>query len=260
MSNPSLDRPALMNLRFQIPGQPVSEVLVPLSYIPQHENNTYRLHVFLCRSKDHQTIRTYCPRILPETTAAFTARSPSKMPINPLGRNWGSLVNWDTLGKAYAGFVVAWTCIILAGMVWLILNRRLPFVKMRNLPLALASTIFLHVYLVKIMLAYTTNGHFLCSVEFWIMNIYLPCGIALFQANLTQLKSISVQQQRMYSPRPSLSTLSSSVAPTLRRGGLQGFRERWAELPDVRKSYVFIGLGIVLQVRHIHQHRCWHHE
>ena len=119
------------------------------------------------------------------------------MGLNPLGRNWGSVVNWDTLGKAYAGFIVAWTLILVFGVVWLIFNRRVPFIRMRNLPLAFASTAFLHVYLVKILLAYTTNGHFLCSAEFWIMSIYLPLGMALFQASNTQLLYI-VKIQRKY--------------------------------------------------------------
>jgi hypothetical protein len=65
------------------------------------------------------------------------------------------------------------------------------------LKIAITSTVFLHIYLVKILLAYTTNGHFLCSAEFWIMSIYLPFGIALFQANVTQLRSIAEQQEAL---------------------------------------------------------------
>src|ERR1700761_4211290 len=105
------------------------------------------------------------------------------MGLNPKGRNWGSLVNWDDLGKFYAGFIISWTVILYAGVAFLVVNRNLAFIKIRNLPLAIAALSFLHVYLVKIFLAYTTNGHFSCSAEFWIMSIYLPFGIALFQAN-----------------------------------------------------------------------------
>lgn len=165
--------------------------------------------------------------------------------LNPLGRNWGELVNWDDLGKAYAGMIVGWTIILVSGIVWLVANRNLPFIRMRNLPLAITSTLFLHVYLVKILLAYTTNGHFLCSAEFWIMSIYLPFGIALFQANVLQLRSISVQQSRLLS-RQSSATGYSHDEP--RKRGMAGLWTRWCNLTEVQKSYFYIGIGMGIEV------------
>ncbi|KAF2804402.1 uncharacterized protein BDZ99DRAFT_525612 [Mytilinidion resinicola] len=111
--------------------------------------------------------------------------------VNPKGRDWSSLVNWDHLGKLYAGITIAWTIILSAGSIWLLINRNVSFLRMRNIPLAVAAVAFLHVYLIKILLAYTSNGHFPCSAEFWIMSVYLPFGIALFQANIAQLENVS---------------------------------------------------------------------
>ncbi|KAK5147710.1 hypothetical protein LTR32_000869 [Rachicladosporium monterosium] len=173
------------------------------------------------------------------------------MGLNPKGRNWGSLVNWDDLGKAYAAVLVIWTVTLCAGTAWLVVNRRIPFIKMRNLPLALASTAFLHVYLVKIMLAYTTNGHFTCAAEFWIMSIYLPFGIALFQANITQLRSISYRQSRILSRQ--MSETSFDSLPSVKKGSkmskVPNVWTRWRSLNDVEKSYVFIGFFMLVQVR-----------
>ena len=163
------------------------------------------------------------------------------MGLNPKGRNWGQLVNWDDLGKFYAAFIIAWTVLLYTGAVWLVWNRRLAFIKIRNLPLAIAAVSFLHVYLIKIFLAYTTNGHFLCSAEFWIMSIYLPFGIALFQANLIQLKSISDQQRQLLADPPSAfhkSTLSV----------WDHARAQWQSLREVQKSYLLIGCGMLIQV------------
>lgn len=98
-----------------------------------------------------------------------TARVVVTMGLNPKGRDWGSLVNWDSLGKAYAGLIISWTIILYMGVAWIIFNRRLPSVKIRNVPVAVTSVSFLHLYLIKIVLAYTTNGHFTCGAEFWIM-------------------------------------------------------------------------------------------
>lgn len=162
--------------------------------------------------------------------------------INPLGRNWGPLVNWDDLGKIYAGLAISWTVIVYSGIAWLVAHRNLPYLKMRNIPLAVAATSFLHVYLVKIMLAYTTNGHFLCSVEFWIMSIYLPFGIALFQANQVQLLSISTQQ---------LNLLEGDKMSIREPSRARGLWSRWRSLTALKQTYVFIGIGMLLQVSHV---------
>lgn len=163
------------------------------------------------------------------------------MYLEPLGRNWGTIVNWDDLGKLYAAVTVGWTVILTLGIAWLVFNRHLPHIKIRNLPLAIASTGFLHVYLVKILLAYTTNGHFLCSAEYWIMSIYLPFGIALFQAYLTQLRSIWEQQQRLiqHDGDRQVNDANSNVSIV----------DRWRALSRLHKSYCYIGIGMVVQVR-----------
>lgn len=162
------------------------------------------------------------------------------MYLEPKGRNWGDVVNWDGLGKLYAAVAIAWTAILTLGIAWLLVNRHLPHIRIRNLPLAIASTGFLHVYLIKILLAYTTNGHFYCSAEYWIMSIYLPFGIALFQAYLTQLRSVWEQQQRLvYSDAHRLEDDAGS------KGGIAA---RWRPLSRLNKSYCYIGVGMVVQV------------
>lgn len=166
------------------------------------------------------------------------------MGLNPKGRDWGSLVNWDDLGKAYAGFIIFWTITLCTGVIWLICHRQLPFIKIRNLPLIVLSTTFLHLYLIKICLAYTTNGHFTCSAEFWVMSIYLPLGIALFQANMVQLRSISDQQQNLVKA-DRVPTASSNKPVT---GSLHKVKRQWRALSMAQKTYIFIGTGLVIQL------------
>ena len=171
-------------------------------------------------------------------------RTIAGMGLNPRGRDWGQLVNWDDLGKFFAGFILFWTVILYTGVIWLALNRHLAFIKLRNLPLAVAAVSFLHVYLVKISLAYITNGHFTCSAEFWIMSIYLPFGIALFQASLVQLRSVFDQQQKYLR----YTAESGYTGPSQRVHGLWNY---WTSRPKVQKAYVWIGLGMSIQVRAI---------
>lgn len=163
--------------------------------------------------------------------------------LNPLGRNWGDLVNWDSLGKFYASFAIVWTVILYTGATWLYLHRQVPYLKMRNIPLALTAVTFLHVYLVKILLAYTTNGHFPCNAEFWIMSIYLPFGIAFFQANLSQLLSVATQQRRLLEGRG-----RNMKDPRAKLWNLKGLVARWRAHTPLKRTYVCIGIGMVCQV------------
>jgi hypothetical protein len=182
-----------------------------------------------CSVSDHEAVRQFL-------NIAYS------MGLNPKGRNWGSLVNWDDLGKFYAAAIISWTVVLYAGTAFLIYNRKLAFIKIRNLPLATAAITFLHVYLVKIVLAYTTNGHFPCAAEFWIMSIYLPFGIALFQANLAQLESISDQQQDLVLSRNFHNEKQQDL--TLPRR----IWYQWMSLRSVQRTYVCIGLGMLVQL------------
>jgi len=189
-----------------------------------------------------EPLRTNCPK-------RGRARNQSKMVyISPLGRNWGPTVNWDALGKIYAALIISWTVILFSGVAWLVAHRRLPYLKMRNIPLAVAATSFLHVYLVKVFLAYAANGHFLCSAEFWIMSIYLPFGIALFQANIVQLLSISTQQRKLLEGE-------RIRASSQHQSGVCGLWSRWRGLTAVKQTYVFIGVGMLVQVINFHMSR-----
>ena len=44
-----------------------------------------------------------------------------------------------------------------------------------------------HVYMIMVLIAYPLYDAFSCSIEFWIMSLYLPIGIGLFQAANQQL-------------------------------------------------------------------------
>jgi hypothetical protein len=170
--------------------------------------------------------------------------------VSPEGRDWSSVVNFDAVGKTYAFFAVAWTAILFTGMGWLIINRSLYFLKMRNVFLAVVSTSFLHLYLVKILLAYTTNGHFSCGAEFWIMSTYLPFGIALFQANMVQLQSISGQQKKFLQGQAFLA--QEAVPLQLPEHGLRRLWKRWCEMTAARRTEILIGVGMVAQVCFLH--------
>jgi hypothetical protein len=97
----------------------------------------------------------------------------------------GGAPNTNTLGIFYVVVAILYT-IVLAGELYLLYRHRSTFcVRIRNLKVVFSAISILHVYLVLVLLVYPWNGLFPCSAEFWIMSVFLPSGMALFQGKWT---------------------------------------------------------------------------
>lgn len=152
-------------------------------------------------------------------------------------------VNMDVLSKFYIVICGIWTSMLFSGLFCLFMLRKLTFIRMRNVALATASVLTIHVYLALDILRYTVNGLYPCGFEYWIMSTYFPIGIALFQAQNMQLLDLScLQRQLMIEP------VRRPVQGLPGRRGLAGLRDKWRQMKLVSKTYVCIGAGIVLQV------------
>ena len=155
--------------------------------------------------------------------------------------------NTDGLGMTYVGIVVAWTCLLLPATILLIRNRHLPYLRMRNIPLSVSAVATLHVYWVLCMVAYLLNGYFPCAAEYWIMSIYLPLGIALFQATNCQLLSIAAAQSK-YAQGDVVVDATTSLGHRM-----PTWRKWWARLKAAnatRNTMTWIGIGMLVQVSH----------
>ncbi|KAI9818336.1 MAG: hypothetical protein M1826_001398 [Phylliscum demangeonii] len=152
-------------------------------------------------------------------------------------------VNTDALSKVYIAVCVIWTGLLIAGVVFLVLLRKQTFIRMRNLTLAASSVVMLHIYLILVQILYPRNGVYPCAFEYWIMSIYFPIGVALFQAQNVQLLDLScLQRQLMLAPlKP-----SSTIPPP--RRGLLGLLDRWRRMSMVSRTYAGIVVGIVLEL------------
>ncbi|KAJ4512900.1 hypothetical protein HRR95_005709 [Exophiala dermatitidis] len=162
------------------------------------------------------------------------------------GYDMASRFNTDGLGNTYIGIVIAWTCLLLPAAIFLIRHRKLPYLRMRNIPLAISAVATLHVYWVLCMIAYVLNGYFPCATEYWIMSIYLPLGIALFHATNSQLLSIATAQKRYVQ--------SDVLSEPSRQGqgpAARGWRKWWQRLKTynaTKNTIAWIGMGMVVQV------------
>ena len=80
------------------------------------------------------------------------------------------------------------------------------------------------------------------------MSIYLPFGISLFQANTLQLQSISERQSRLLTRQLSFASLDSQRSLLSSIKSPREMRHRWETLSTLQKGYIYIGIGMVIQV------------
>ncbi|RMZ88786.1 hypothetical protein DV736_g3981, partial [Chaetothyriales sp. CBS 134916] len=149
---------------------------------------------------------------------------------------------WNGLSKLYMSIAIVWTAILIPGAVVLIRNRQLPYLRIRNIPLALCAVITLHIYLCLCFFVYMLIGNFPCQTEFWIMSIYLPLGIALYQASNTQLLHISALQKRF-----ALVDTSQDDKKPLKRNSWRRSMEVVMSYSPTKNTLTFIAVGMILQ-------------
>jgi hypothetical protein len=165
--------------------------------------------------------------------------------LSPTGHDMQTHINLDSLGQFFVAFAAAWTVLLLFGIAFLVKNRKLPFLRLRKLPLGILAVCTLHVYWCLCMLAYVLNGFFACSIEYWVMSTYLPVGIALYQASNMQLQHVAGLQQRIASEKG----LRVSIRKPIALRGWRKLHAKWSSYTATQRAMACICYGIVLQVR-----------
>ena len=93
----------------------------------------------------------------------------------------GGDANTNALGITYVVAAIFYTA-LLAGEIYILCRYRSAFcIRIRGLEVTLTSVASLHVYLIIVLLVYPLNGNWPCPAEFWVMSIFLPTGMAIFQ-------------------------------------------------------------------------------
>jgi hypothetical protein len=96
------------------------------------------------------------------------------------------------------------------------------------------------------------------------MAIYLPFGIAFFQLNIARIDSVSSEQTRLLSnwttpiANPRLNSMSFTphscvrpLEPRAKERRLRRLSTRWNAMTAVQQTELFVGVGMVIQVRYI---------
>ena len=169
--------------------------------------------------------------------------------LNPDGFNFGP-ENLDGYGISLIVFGVTYSLVLYAACIYLWFQRHHPIVKMRKVGLMLLSVLVIHVFCFMVFTVYTMNGAWPCSVEYWSMNLYLPIGIGLWQAQNQQLLIVSRQQSQLITSRETYKPL----LPSRRHGfgtpryWLWRFKIWYQGISSQGRYEGFVFIGIIIQV------------
>jgi hypothetical protein len=170
----------------------------------------------------------------------------------------------DSLGIFFMTFAAFYTGGVFLGLLLLFFLRKTYAIRLRGFWTICSSILFLHVYLVLCLRAYPCQRAFPCAVQYWVMGIFFPFGIAMFQGKLqTSLestcndKNTKVANIRLLSYYEGQLELSDA-------GFLQEKKKkypfskrsiigRWRCFTTVQKTYVCIAVGMVIQVSSWHK-------
>jgi hypothetical protein len=89
--------------------------------------------------------------------------------------------NLAALGASYIALAIAYTLVLSVELLLLYRRRSIFAVRIRNIKIIFGAVSMLQIYLILVLMVYPLNGLYPCEAEFWVMSIFLPCGMALFQ-------------------------------------------------------------------------------
>ncbi|PSN74900.1 hypothetical protein BS50DRAFT_540537 [Corynespora cassiicola Philippines] len=154
----------------------------------------------------------------------------------------GGRPNLDPLGIGYIIAAVIYTLFLSAELYLLYLHRYDFGVRLRNIKVIFAAVSMLHIYLTIVLLVYPWNGLFPCSAEFWIMSVFLPSGMAFFQAcNARVLKAFDSQRRLQRNFLEGARKKRLSLTP-------RGLLEAWLDLDAAAKVYVGTIVGLIISL------------
>ncbi|KAK0735250.1 hypothetical protein B0T26DRAFT_633161 [Lasiosphaeria miniovina] len=147
---------------------------------------------------------------------------------------------WDT-------FAAVWTVVLVGGMVSLWVNRQKPALRRRGLTLTFAGLVLLHLYWTTVQITYTIGPLVPEVAEYWVMGLWYPFGIALFQAGNSQFLHVAKAQSRFARPLSQASQASSWYNENHhpKKSNLAG---RVRKMDYSTKMFTFITLGMVVQL------------
>lgn len=167
---------------------------------------------------------------------------------------------FDSIGWTYMAIFIIWNLALAAGMAFLWINKDLPSLRMRRIPLLLAGVFLLHVYAALCIIVYPVGAAFSCTVEFWVMSLLVPLGIALFHAANSQFLHLA-SRQKHFASMTSLTeskTINEKEAQTIAHSRWRRIFTGVERADNIDRTLYCIGVGMAIQVRFFNPHYSTH--
>ncbi|PHH80553.1 hypothetical protein CDD80_1065 [Ophiocordyceps camponoti-rufipedis] len=143
---------------------------------------------------------------------------------------------WDRVGVFYMSFGASWTALVVAGMAFCLYHRRNPILRLRGLGLSFGAISLLHVYWILAQIVYpvasTVPIVLAYDIQYFVMGMYFPLGIALFHASNSRFLHVAKLQMQFTQGAPA------------RKPSVGWF----ASVPYMVKLMTVISLGMIVQV------------
>ncbi|KAF2021076.1 hypothetical protein BU24DRAFT_383106 [Aaosphaeria arxii CBS 175.79] len=156
----------------------------------------------------------------------------------------------DSLAWFFISFAIVWSVLLAAGLLFLFKHRHLPCIQIRRLPLLFTGVLCFHAYGTICALAYVIAPLAPCDAEYWIMNIYLPLGAAMFQAANSQFLHVASRQKQF----AQLDTIKAPKAvdeeeyEKLARSRFRRIMRGLERADRIDRMMVFICIGMIVQL------------
>ncbi|KAH6853119.1 hypothetical protein B0I37DRAFT_358579 [Chaetomium sp. MPI-CAGE-AT-0009] len=150
----------------------------------------------------------------------------------------------DAVGIWWITFAAIWTTLLACGMTFLYKKRNTPTLRLRGLSLTFAGIILLHFYWLSVQIGYSVGPLAPEVAEFWIMSIWYPFGIALFQAGNSQFLHVAKAQSRFARPPSQMKTRFDEKRPA----GKPGLLQRLRQMDYSKRMFMFVTMGMGVQL------------
>ncbi|KAJ5151449.1 uncharacterized protein N7482_010701 [Penicillium canariense] len=151
-------------------------------------------------------------------------------------------VNLSPVSIWWAVWAGVWTAAVAAGMVYLIINRDMPALRIRGLALSLSSIVLLHLYWLACQFGTMVGALMPGDGQYWIMGTYLPCGIALFHASNSRFLHVAKLQRKYAQHGFRFTDASPDEKPKT------GLINRFRRLDYTTKILITVGAAMFAQI------------
>lgn len=157
-----------------------------------------------------------------------------------------SPVNLDPLGKFYISLCIIWTVLLIAGMVFCVIYRRIPILRVRGISLSFPAIGLLHLYWILGQLVYPVGASMptvlAYDVQYFGMGVWFPLGIALFQASNLRFLHVARMQKQFVHPELKAERRCNGTKTSLLC--------RLRNMDYMKRTLIYIGIAMVVQVNY----------